>query len=677
MNFLGLFHRNGTSPHSKRKRPRSENRPKRPLRSPPRLEVLEDRTLLTVYTVTLPGDNNSGTGGTPDPKIPDAGDLRYCVTQADKGTGNSIQFGTKVSGQTINLQEALPAISQSMSITNQPGVTGVTVERSPTATSNFGIFTINSKVNVSLGAFTISKGYLDGTPVLDMGAGIYNQGSLTLNGTTVQNNITDDWGGGILNAGSLTLKGATISDNQAKDGGGIYNVGNITTAPNGPVLTVLNNQASASGGGIYNTGSATLTKANFKNNTAQGNDGGGIWNNGSLTIQKSTFTNNQAPAGDGGGIFNSKGVTINQSTFNQNTAGGQGGAIMNNGNGRANGITVNGNAVTGQIKGALSAGGGIYTSVGTGISFQLVNSIVAGNTAPTYPPNTYPNNPDVDGVFTEGSSGGPQGHNFIGNGTGGNFVNGVNGDQVGTATKALNPMLGTLQNNGGGIPTMMPQAGSPVINAGDPTNPPATDERGYNRTVFVGGNPAIDIGAVESAAPTPPLVMSVTGVQNQPAGPTAGGNTVTINGNGFTKATAVYFGSTAATNVTVNSNGTQITATAPAGSAGTVDVTITTANGTSATSSADQYTYDAPPAVSGVSPNSGPTSGGTLVAITGSGFTGATKVYFGSTPATFTFYTDGYITAYSPMGGSGTVDVTVVTPGGTSATGSQDQFTYT
>lgn len=63
-----------------------------------------------------------------------------------------------------------------------------------------------------------------------------------------------------------------------------------------------------------------------------------------------------------------------------------------------------------------------------------------------------------------------------------------------------------------------------------------------------------------------------------------------IAGSGFTGATAVDFGATAATSYAVNSD-TQVTATSPAGSAGTVDVTVTTPGGTSATGSGDKFTY--------------------------------------------------------------------------------------
>lgn len=82
------------------------------------------------------------------------------------------------------------------------------------------------------------------------------------------------------------------------------------------------------------------------------------------------------------------------------------------------------------------------------------------------------------------------------------------------------------------------------------------------------------------------------------------------------------------------------------------------------------------PQVTAISPASGPTSGGTKVLITGSGFTGATAVDFGGVSAVIMMVdSDTEITATSPPG-TGTVDVTVVTPSGTSATGPADQFSY-
>ncbi len=81
--------------------------------------------------------------------------------------------------------------------------------------------------------------------------------------------------------------------------------------------------------------------------------------------------------------------------------------------------------------------------------------------------------------------------------------------------------------------------------------------------------------------------------------------------------------------------------------------------------------------VTGVSPASGLATGGTTVKITGSGFTGATLVDFGSTKATkFKVNSATLITATSPKGVVGVVDITVTTPSGASLTTPADQFTY-
>jgi len=182
---------------------------------------------------------------------------------------------------------------------------------------------------------------------------------------------------------------------------------------------------------------------------------------------------------------------------------------------------------------------------------------------------------------------------------------------------------------------------------------------------------AQDLGFVSaSALPTVTAISPATG-------PAAGGTTVTITGTGFTTASTVNFGSTAAT-FTINS-ATQITAVSPAG-IGTVDVTVFTPSGTSVTSAADLFAYPAalvsPPTVTAVNPGTGPASGGTTVTITGTGFTGATAVDFGGSAATnVTVNSATQVTAVSPVG-TGTVDVTVVTPNGTSATNASDQFAY-
>ncbi|HYM46256.1 MAG TPA: IPT/TIG domain-containing protein, partial [Solirubrobacteraceae bacterium] len=93
---------------------------------------------------------------------------------------------------------------------------------------------------------------------------------------------------------------------------------------------------------------------------------------------------------------------------------------------------------------------------------------------------------------------------------------------------------------------------------------------------------------------------------------------------------------------------------------------------------ASSLSYGPPaPAIVSVNPNAGPVYGGTVVTITGTSFTGATAVNFGSTPAAnFTVNSPTSITAVSPPGTSGTVDITTITPYGTSAISKHDHFRF-
>ena len=168
----------------------------------------------------------------------------------------------------------------------------------------------------------------------------------------------------------------------------------------------------------------------------------------------------------------------------------------------------------------------------------------------------------------------------------------------------------------------------------------------------------------------PPTVTSVLPT----TGPTTGGTAVTITGTNFASGATVTFGSTAATNVVVVSS-TSITATTPAGTAGAVMVTVTNSSGQSGTL-ATGFTFVAPPTVSSVSPNNGPTSGGTAVTITGTNFVSGATVTFGSAAATNVVVVNStQITATTPAGAAGAVTVTVTNVG--SQSGSlANGFTY-
>ncbi|MES4901619.1 MULTISPECIES: IPT/TIG domain-containing protein [unclassified Streptomyces] len=144
------------------------------------------------------------------------------------------------------------------------------------------------------------------------------------------------------------------------------------------------------------------------------------------------------------------------------------------------------------------------------------------------------------------------------------------------------------------------------------------------------------------------------------SGPTGGGNSVVLTGTNFTGATQVLFGATAAPAFTVNS-ATQITATAPPGT-GSVQVTVTTPGGTS---NGLTYTYVAGPTITSLSPSSGPQAGGNTVTITGTNLATTTSVHFGAAAAGFTVFSPTQVNAVAPPG-TGTVNVNVTTPGGTS-----------
>ncbi|MGA8115262.1 MAG: IPT/TIG domain-containing protein [Actinocatenispora sp.] len=171
-------------------------------------------------------------------------------------------------------------------------------------------------------------------------------------------------------------------------------------------------------------------------------------------------------------------------------------------------------------------------------------------------------------------------------------------------------------------------------------------------------------GGTSTAGPTYFYVSApVLTALSPESGPLAGGNTVTLTGSHLVEATAVTFGAVPASSFTVVSD-VQITAVAPAGAAGTVQVTVGTAGGTSGPLA---YTYLAAPVVTTLSPTEGPTSGGNSVTVTGTGLTATTQVTFGATPAAFTVVSDSTLVAQAPAGGAGPVGVTITTPGGTSS----------
>lgn len=171
---------------------------------------------------------------------------------------------------------------------------------------------------------------------------------------------------------------------------------------------------------------------------------------------------------------------------------------------------------------------------------------------------------------------------------------------------------------------------------------------------------------------TAPVELSISTI-TPASGPQAGGTTVTIVGTGFTGADQVLFGTEPA--VFTLDSPTQITATAPAGTPGIVDVSIDTT--TDSVTANDAYTYIAAPTITELNPTSRPFASPVMGTITGTGFTGATSVTFGATGVGFTVISDTQISAFFPPLPVGTYPVVVTTPDGSNATTSASTFTIT
>lgn len=208
-----------------------------------------------------------------------------------------------------------------------------------------------------------------------------------------------------------------------------------------------------------------------------------------------------------------------------------------------------------------------------------------------------------------------------------------------------------------------------ALAAWEPVSPAATyhDDGCLAFTASADSSPKLsELYGTVFAVVQPPTVTALS----PSSGPVSGGTGITIRGSGFTSPASVSFGSSAATNVVVDSP-TQITATTPAGS-GAVDVGVTDSEGSSATGGAgDTFTYIPAPDLASLSPTAG--TSGTLVQLSGNRFGTVTGTVYWTqgtttvpqTPAT-PDWSDGLITTAVPASlspGSATVAVDNATTG--------------
>ena len=225
-------------------------------------------------------------------------------------------------------------------------------------------------------------------------------------------------------------------------------------------------------------------------------------------------------------------------------------------------------------------------------------------------------------------------------------------------------------------------ATSYVVNSSSQITAVAPAQGTMEKTVDVTvTNPVGTSGSTQLSKYTygPPTVGPTTteAALSPKGGPSEGGNSVTIRGTGFTGVSAIKFGSAQATKYEVKSP-TEIVVEAPAKAAADpiiVDVTVTTAAGTSATSEHSKYLYGVP-SVTSVSPAAGPVTGGNTVVITGTNFNNVTAVKFGTKDATsYAVNSPTQITAVAPSG-NGMVDVFVTNNAGTNSSALGSKYTY-
>jgi CSLREA domain-containing protein len=130
------------------------------------------------------------------------------------------------------------------------------------------IFRILAGATAEINGLTIRHGHID--LLNDGGAGISNQGSLSLNDSALLDNRGGWQGGALYNSGTATIQRSLIADNGAHFGGAIYNEGLLTIESS----TLTGNRAVARGSAIFHAGTTILNNVTIADNPIS--DGPGI-----------------------------------------------------------------------------------------------------------------------------------------------------------------------------------------------------------------------------------------------------------------------------------------------------------------------------------------------------------------------------------------------------------------
>ena len=205
---------------------------------------------------------------------------------------------------------------------------------SNTATGGGGVYVSGDEnTGIEIVDSTISSNVASSIGGGLMVTGINDESSFTLSVTnsTIDGNRANtlDGGGIFSTAGTMTIEESTITNNiAARDGGGIHDAGSATTITD---TSISDNTAALRGGGYYKARASTSTSFSsslVSGNTSTSSDGGGIQFRGSsLILSNSTVSGNEGSFGGGIRIDQTASVTFNNSTITANTARGQLGGL--------------------------------------------------------------------------------------------------------------------------------------------------------------------------------------------------------------------------------------------------------------------------------------------------------------------------------------------------------------
>jgi IPT/TIG domain len=216
-----------------------------------------------------------------------------------------------------------------------------------------------------------------------------------------------------------------------------------------------------------------------------------------------------------------------------------------------------------------------------------------------------------------------------------------------------------------------PQAGGAAITSNTSVIAGLSSETTYSFAVVIAyaGTTSAVVNWQGNPVRTNPYSPVITNVSPS-SGPLSGG-LLTVTGSNFSTSDQLTFAGVTVSFSVVS--GTTITFTAPAGTAGAVDLAIRNPAGTGSFSNA--FTYVPAPSLTSISPSLATINGGTVVTLRGTNLSRATEINLGSATLSVTVVSSAELRFVTPATSAGIVDVGVVTPGGVATLSQALEFT--